>query len=309
MNSNWREVLPRPFIKKYRKLLGDESEEFFSSLMRPLRRSIRINTLKGDLGELVEKLSHLSLTPLPFYRYGFYTDFPSPGATLEHYLGLYYVQEASAMLPVLVLDPQPGERVLDIAAAPGGKTTQICQHMEGVGVVVANEVDQGRQVTLRGNIQRMGCHMAVITGMDGRFLRPPPTYDRVLVDPPCSSEGTIRRNFSALKGWSSELSNRMVHIQRGLLRSGIEVLKEGGVLVYSTCTFAPEENEGVVSWALERFNVELEEVRIKGIEADEGIGEWGGVEYPEEVRRCARIYPHRTDTGGFFIARMRKRGE
>ncbi|RLF72702.1 MAG: hypothetical protein DRN55_05790 [Thermoplasmata archaeon] len=302
-----REVpYPPAFIERYSELLGDELEDFLEALKRPLRRSLRLNTLRGELEELKERLSYLGLEPVPSFKYAFYTSHPAPGSTLEHYLGLYYIQEVSAMLAVPAMDPKPGERILDIAAAPGGKSTQICQHMENRGVLVANEPNPARRVILTGNLERMGCAMATVTGMDGRYLRPPPLYDRVLVDPPCSSEGTIRKNWSALVDWSEGLHRRFVHIQRGLVKAAANLLKPGGVLLYSTCTFAPEENEGVVSWALERLPLTVERVSIEGFEVREGVAEFRGERYSEEVKHCVRIYPHLTNTGGFFIARMRR---
>ncbi|OYT47424.1 hypothetical protein B6U83_05080 [Thermoplasmatales archaeon ex4484_36] len=238
-----REVpYPPAFIERYSELLGDELEDFLEALKRPLRRSLRLNTLRGET----------SKRSPPCWR------------------------------------------------------TQICQHMENRGVLVANEPNPARRVILTGNLERMGCAMATVTGMDGRYLRPPPLYDRVLVDPPCSSEGTIRKNWSALVDWSEGLHRRFVHIQRGLVKAAANLLKPGGVLLYSTCTFAPEENEGVVSWALERLPLTVERVSIEGFEVREGVVEFRGERYSEEVKHCVRIYPHLTNTGGFFIARMRR---
>ncbi|HID32269.1 MAG TPA: RsmB/NOP family class I SAM-dependent RNA methyltransferase, partial [bacterium (Candidatus Stahlbacteria)] len=192
---------------------------------------------------------------------------------------------------------------------PGSKTTQISQHMENTGIVVANDNRKDRIRSLANNIDRSGILNTVITNYDGRAIGNllPEYFDRVLVDVPCSAEGTIRQSLKVLYHWGGKNIERLSRLQIGLLISGFKSLRKRGVLVYSTCTFAPEENEYVVDYLLRRFpKAEIEPVKVRGLKRRPGIIHWQGAVFSESLKGTARIYPQDNDTSGFFIARIRK---
>ncbi len=239
----------------------DEYQDFveWSFSLSPLRPSIRVNTLKATVEEVRERLENQGfiLSPVEGIPFAFRVEFYpfEIGRTLEHYLGYIYVQEVSSMLPPIILDPKPGERVLDISAAPGSKTTLLSQLMENKGIVVANDVDVARTSALASNIDRLGCINVVVTQYDGAIFgkKYPKYFDRVLIDAPCSAIGTIYKNREVVKWWSWKNVQKLVKIQRRLIESGFKALKPGGRMVYSTCTITPHENEFVVEYLLERF--------------------------------------------------------
>ncbi len=271
---------------------------------------IRINTLKQEKNRIIEKIKRFSPEPLPWYEYGFIIKKDIKiGNTVEHFAGLIYVQNISSMLPVCLLSPQPYEKVLDIAAAPGSKTTQIAQHMENKGLLVANDIAHKRIKALTGNLERTGVVNAVVTQKDGRAFGRilPDFFDRVLVDAPCSAEGTIATSFKVLEIWSERTIQRISKLQTQLLISGFRALRKGGVLIYSTCTFAPEENEEVVSnLLLTHPQAHLEKIEIPGLKPEKGITQWKGKKYNPEVEKIIRIYPHKINGEGFCIAKIRK---
>lgn len=250
--------------------------------------------------------------PLPFYPYAFKLKSEreefSIGNTLEHFLGYIYVQDMASMIPPIVLEPKKYEKVLDLTAAPGSKTTLISALMENTGLVVANDINIDRLKALTGNIDRMGCLNVVITNLHGErfgnlFFE---YFDKVLLDAPCSSEGTINKNYEVLNHWSEFYINKMAKIQKNLIISAFKSLKKNGILVYSTCTFAPEENEGVIDFLLNKYNNALiEEINIPGIKTCPGITEWEGFKN-EELKKCIRIYPHYNECEGFFLCKIRK---
>jgi NOL1/NOP2/sun family putative RNA methylase len=279
-------------------------------MQRPLRRTARVNTLKATTARLLELLADIGPEVLPWYSDGLVLgDAVAVGRRLEHFLGLFYVQEAVSMVPPLVLSPEPGETVLDISAAPGSKTTQMAAMMQNTGLVVANDSSPVRVRGLVGNIDRAGCLNVAVTRLDGIRLAEPMAgrCDRVLVDAPCSAEGTIRKSPQALEHWSLDAFPRFAAIQRGLLQAGFRCLRPGGRLVYSTCTLAPEENEGVVNWLLAREPAaEVVEWNLAGLVAHAGVTKWQGEEFRAEVARTRRILPQDNDTEAFFVALIRK---
>jgi NOL1/NOP2/sun family putative RNA methylase len=230
-----------------------------------------------------------------------------PGKMIENMLGFIHIQEEVSFIPPLVLDPKPGQTVLDLCAAPGSKTTQICQAMNNLGLVVANEPSLARITSLRANCERLGAINVAITRYDGRRF-PDHQFDRILVDAPCSSEGTARKDLKVLNRCSLKRSLDLQVLQLGLLSRAAKLLRPGGVLVYSTCTYAPEENEAVVDKVLEnsKDSLRLENASIPGVKGCQGISEWEGAEFSEELKRTVRYYPHQNDTGGFFVAKMVK---
>ncbi len=346
------------FVERYEKLLGERFDEFVRWSLKPLRKSIRINTIKvednltkeeliqiiiekqeiynkrkEEVLEFLEKQFYLKPYPfkgpkateilkklkeegweikqIPWYKYGFWVEHPERrdiGNTVEFQLGYIYSQEAASMIPPIVLDPKPGELILDIAAAPGSKTTQIAMHMENKGVIIANDIDLQRISALVENLQRCGVMNTIVTKMDGRkFVRFPIKFDKVLADVPCSGVGALRKSYKTLKMWNPEMVTRLSKLQKQLIKAAFEVLKPGGILVYSTCTLEPEENEEVVSWLLEHYpNAKIEKIHLPHLKTSEPVLEWEGKKYHEDVKYALRIYPFDNDTEGFFVAKIRK---
>lgn len=303
--------LPEKFILRYEKIIPDFAL-FLESLERRAKIYIRINPLKADKKDMEEIIKKYDCEPVSFYPYAFKLkserDEVSIGNTLEHFLGYIYVQDMASMIPPIVLKPERYEKVLDLTAAPGSKTTLISALMENTGLIVANDINIDRLKALTGNIDRMGCLNVLITNLHGErfgnlFFE---YFDKVLLDAPCSSEGTINKNYEVLNHWSEFYINKMAKIQKNLIISAFKSLKKNGVLVYSTCTFAPEENEGVINFLLNKYeNAILEEINICGIKICEGITEWEGFKN-EELKKCVRIYPHYNECEGFFVCKIRK---
>lgn len=301
------------FEKEYRKMLGKEFDEFFDICKIRLRTSIRTNTLKITVNEIENrfKAKKWKFEKIPWCKNGFFInkrDIPI-GNTIEHLLGYYYVQESASMIPPLFLKPQHDEVVLDMCASPGSKTTQICAMMQNKGLVVANEPDLHRMTILQTNLQRCGCKNVVVTRMNGiRFGNLKQKYDKILVDAPCSATGAIRKNFAIPLTWSKQAVNQLSHLQKKLVFSAMKCLRPNGVLVYSTCTLSPEENEEVVDYLINNFDVKIEKIKLHGLKGVKCITEWDNKKYHKDVKNCLRIYPHTNDTEGFFIARVVKNG-
>ncbi len=234
------------------------------------------------------------------------------GRALEHLLGYYYVQELASMLPVLVLNPKPNETILDLCASPGSKTTQMAAMMKNLGVLIANEIKMDRMKILASNLERCGVANVVLTKKDGAVLcrklkEKNFAVDKILVDAPCSGEGTIRSSPKTLLMWNINTVNSLSKLQKNLLSSAIEALKIGGEIVYSTCTHAPEENEEVLDYILKKFGnmIKIEKINLP-VKCAPGILEWNGENYNKEVEKSCRIYPHITNTEGFFISKIRR---
>ena len=286
-------MLPEAFLERMKHQLGEEYPEFLNSLERPRAVALRYNPLKGDA-----PVMEFQGENVPWEMLGFYYDPEArPGLHPYHEAGVYYLQEASAMAPVALLDPQPGERVLDLCAAPGGKTTQIAGRMLGEGFLLCNEINPKRAKILARNIERMGVANALVTNEHPERLadRFPGFFDRVLVDAPCSGEGMFRKEEAAVTDWSQETVEMCARRQAEILHSAAQMLKPGGRLVYSTCTFAPEEDEMAVAAFLEshpEFEPEI-------IEAPWFVPvENGG----------HRLWPHKLLGEGHFAAVLRKTG-
>lgn len=230
---------------------------------------------------------------------------PALGTTLSHALGHLYLQSASSAVSALSVGALPGERALDLCAAPGSKTTFLAQAMEDRGCVVANEPSAQRMKSLLANLERLGVTSAVVTGYSGQNFPQRHCFHRVLVDAPCSGEGTWRGGETRPRRVKSGFREYLARQQGALLRRGYEVLEAGGTLVYSTCTYAPEENEGVVGPFLEETGARVEPLHVD-IPAEPGLTEWEGRRFPPELRLARRLYPHRFDSEGFFVVRLAK---
>ena len=286
-------MLPEAFLQRIKEQLGEEYEAFLESLERPRAVALRFNPLKGAAPELP-----FVKEPVPWEQQGFYYDPEArPGLHVYHEAGVYYLQEASAMAPVVLLDPQPGERVCDLCAAPGGKTTQIAGRMLGEGFLLCNEINPKRAKILSRNIERMAVGNALVTNEHPAVLaeRFPGFFDRVLVDAPCSGEGMFRKEEAAVTDWSPEAVAMCARRQGEILHSAAAMVRPGGRLVYSTCTFAPEEDEGAVAAFLESHPEFAPEV----------------IETPWFVpveNAGHRLWPHKLLGEGHFAAVLRKTG-
>ena len=287
-------MLPQEFLNRMQKQLGGEYPAFLESLERPRAVALRFNPLKGD----APKLPFVA-EPVPWEPQGYYYDPDSrPGLHPYHEAGVYYLQEASAMAPVTLLEPQPGERVCDLCAAPGGKTTQIADRMLGEGFLLCNEINPKRAKILSRNIERMGVSNALVTNEHPQRLAEKLAgfFDRVLIDAPCSGEGMFRKEEAAVTDWSQETVEMCARRQAEILHSGAQLLRAGGRLVYSTCTFAPEEDE----LAVEEFLRSHPEFTLEAVDAP-----W----FTEVAPGMYRMWPHKLLGEGHFAAVLRKAGE
>lgn len=320
----WADRLQAAFTERMRAMLGEEYEAFLASYDKPVRPALRVNTLKLSSCRLKEIAPFIG-DAVPWQENGFYCDAEGevrPGKHPFHEAGLYYIQEASAMLPASLCPPVPGERVLDLCAAPGGKATQLAAALGGEGLLVANEIHPARAAILSRNIERMGIKNALVTNESPAALstRFPAFFDKIVVDAPCSGEGMFRKEPDALTMWSPDNVALCAARQAAILDEAATMLRAGGHLVYSTCTFAPAENEGVVLAFLTRhpdFEVVPSSApavcaaREAGL-LDGGHPEWveNGEQYPEPAREAMRhayrVFPHHCDGEGHFAVLLRR---
>jgi NOL1/NOP2/sun family putative RNA methylase len=296
------------FVERYSALTDWEAYRKYT--LSFLRKSVRINTLKKPVKEVIRRLEKdWHLQPIPWCKDGFFIESKhgrlDVGNTIEHTLGYYYVQEAASMIPPLVLDPQPGERVLDMAAAPGSKASQMAQMMKNEGILVANDVAGMRLAALGINLQRCGALNVITTQMKGEQMTGQ-EYDKVLLDAPCSGTGTIRKSIKTILMWNPEMIKRIAATQRRMILAAYKLVKPGGTLVYSTCSTEPEENEAVVSFLLENTDAQLEPVELPGLKHGPAVTEFEGRQYRKEVKHCLRLWPQDNDTEGFFVAKIKK---
>jgi NOL1/NOP2/sun family putative RNA methylase len=293
-------------LDRYRSIIADW-EEFERFCARPLPVDARVNALRVSPDALRDRLAPHGVTieSATWDPCAIRASRPI-GRTLEHWLGLFYLQERVQSAPVLALDPQPGERVLDLCAAPGGKTVDIAIRMQNTGCVVANEPNGRRQQSLLTNVNRIGIWNVTASEYYGQDFPAAVTFDRVLVDAPCTAEGTLRKQASLRTGATAPAVARLARLQRQLIVRGFDRLRAGGVLVYSTCTFAPEENEAVVSHLLQSREAQVVPFDPPFPHAS-GLLEWEEARYEEGTQRCVRIYPQHLDSGGGFVARIERR--
>lgn len=299
--------LPEEFVKKMQKLLGEESQAFFDSYDETRRYGLRLNPLKcGDsVPEYLEGLKRIPWANEGFY----YEESMRPGKHPYHEAGIYYIQEPSAMSVAEALDPKPGERILDLCAAPGGKSTHLAGKMGQKGLLVCNEIHPARAKILAQNVERMGIANAVVTNMEPAGLVDTfrGFFDGIVVDAPCSGEGMFRKDENARNEWSPEHVTLCANRQDRILDCAAEMLCSGGRIVYSTCTFSPEENEQAIARFLKRhpeFHAELPEcAQYFATGHPEWADGWG------DAGKTVRIWPHRAAGEGHFLALLVKEGE
>ncbi|MCD8105529.1 MAG: RsmB/NOP family class I SAM-dependent RNA methyltransferase [Lachnospiraceae bacterium] len=306
------ERLPRDFVARMNGQLKEEAEAFWDAFEEAPHFGIRVNTGKLSAREAAGKLP-FPLRPIPWTENGFYLEQDVPVARHPYYFaGLYYIQEPSAMLPAALLPVRPDDRVLDLCAAPGGKATELASRLTGGGLLVANDVSAGRAGALLKNLTLWGApNICITVETPQRLLESFGCYfDKILVDAPCSGEGMFRKDGSLISAWKKKGSSGYTPLQKEILSAAVRMLKPGGMLLYSTCTFSPEEDEDVVYDALRR-NPELELLPVPmmdgfcgGIASTDRFGS-----YAEALTRCVRIYPHRVDGEGHFLALLQKKGQ
>jgi len=318
--KNKKKYEPKPLFLERMKLLFPDKKDFDSYLeilkKEPVR-SIRCNTIKISPEKLKKRLEEkgwkIKIPFRDFSKIMIVENELQPGElgrALEHLLGYYYVQEIASMLPVLVLNPKENEKILDLCASPGSKTTQMAATMKNSGLIIANEVKFGRIKILASNLERCGVMNTIITKRDGtalckRFKQKNFLFDKILLDAPCSGEGTIRSTPKTLEMWNIKTIENLSKLQKSMISSAIEILKPNGKLIYSTCTHAPEENEEIIDFALKNFNVKIQKINLP-IKTHPGITKFKEKEYLEDVKYSCRVYPQLSNTEGFFIAKIRK---
>jgi NOL1/NOP2/sun family putative RNA methylase len=300
---------PQGFRKKFEEILKDEFPLLEMCLHKRARDCIRVNTLKISRGELKERLEKIGwkLEEVPWYENAFFVETEgSLAKTNEFFLGYYYIQDAASLVPVIVLNPRPGEIVLDACASPGSKTTFIAELMKNEGLIIANDVTPKRIKALSFNLQKIGATNVVVTMMDARNIkRLGIKFDKILLDVPCSSSGTFISSFRVLQFWSQHVVERLSKLQKQLLKAAVEVLKEEGVLVYSTCSLDPEENEENLEYAVKKLGLKPEPIEVRGLKYRRGLEAYGKRRF-EYSKFAIRFYPFDNLTEGFFVCKLRK---
>jgi NOL1/NOP2/sun family putative RNA methylase len=301
--------LPEFFEENFRALMdADEYRNFMASFDGKRNLGIRVNTLKikpNDLLALIER----QLEPIPWILEGFYyPEGESFGKLPAYHAGLYYIQEPSAMMPAQALCPEPGEKVLDLCAAPGGKTTALGNMMQNRGLLVTNDISPKRIQPLVKNIELMGLNNTFVVNESPDKLRHiyPEYFDRILLDVPCSGEGMFRKGKEAVQSCSRFTSDECVTIQREIVKSAYDMLKPGGTIVYSTCTFNPYENEENIEFFIKNYELEVDKLEpTGGFEASRG--EWTESK-DASLSGGLRLWPHKADGEGHFVCRLIKKG-
>lgn len=298
--------LPFEFLNRMKENLGEDYPSFLRSYQEKRKRGIRVNTLKLPPDEFVRRIP-FSMEKIPWIEGGFFAEEDAALSSHPFYAaGLYYIQEPSAMTPAALFPVHPGERVLDLCAAPGGKATAIAAKLQGTGLLLANDNSRTRARALLRNLELFGVRNALVTSAEADQLERifPAHFDKIMLDAPCSGEGMFRKSEEARKSWSPEKVEQCAALQKKLLRSAIAMLRPGGLLMYSTCTFAPAEDEGNVAWTLQHF----EEMHIVSLPQfpgfSEGRPEWGNGR--EDMHSCIRLWPHKIMGEGHFMALLQK---
>ena len=308
--------LPTEFVQRLERFVpSDAYPQILAAFAKDRPTTFRVNTLKSSKESLLPALAKqgFDVEPVPWFSDAFILTkgvLRDLTETSEYQHGFLYVQSLSSMLPPLILDPKPGEKVLDIAAAPGSKTTEMAALMKNEGEIVANDTSQVRLYRLKANLDLQGARIAKMHKSDARSLWQgfPEYFDKTLADVPCSMEGRFRTgDEKTYEDWSLKKVKDLAHLERWILRSAVSATKPGGTIVYSTCTLSPEENEDVVDWILEKEKgkVMLEEIVLPDCQFAPSLHTWGSSKFHASIGDAVRIYPSDT-MEGFFVAKLRK---
>ena len=295
---------PEYMVARFERFVPD-LEKFLASMEEPPRTYIRVNTLRINANALIKRLTDKGFTLKE-------TDVPdclevtaepySIGASAEYLLGYFYVQDKSSVIPPLALAPQPGDVVIDMAASPGGKTTQLAQMMENSGLLIALEIEIARIAGLRSNLGRCGVMNAALFHMDAKDMKKLEVKaNKILLDAPCTGEGVIAKDRTRKTSRGESDIQFCSGLQEELIDAAYKCLKPGGILVYSTCSFAPEENERIVDYAIQKYGLKVEPIPY----GEPGIESFGDLKFDPQVKNARRMYPHIHGTSGFFVARLK----
>lgn len=302
--------LPKLFEENMKNLLKEEYEEYKKCLDNPMFHGIRINTKKISVEDFL-KINPFKLRQIPWCENGFYydEDIDKPSKHPYYYAGLYYIQEPSAMTPAAVIPIEQGDRVLDICAAPGGKSTELAAKLNGTGILVSNDISASRAKALLKNLEVFGIDNSLIISeapykLSERFES---YFDKILIDAPCSGEGMFRKSNSMITAWENNGNQLFADLQRSILTEVVKMLKPGGKILYSTCTFAPLENEKSIEFLLS-LDDSLKIVDFEKYEHfDNGHIEWGNTSN-SDLEKCARLWPHKIEGEGHFVCLIEKEG-
>lgn len=299
--------LPEAFLERMKQLRGETYTDFLDSYLRPREYGLRVNTEKlGD--KKLEDLVPFSLKRIPWVENGyFYREEDRPARHPYYAAGLYYLQEPSAMTPASRLPVTPGDRVLDLCAAPGGKATALGDALKGQGLLVANDISNSRAKALLRNLELMGITNVFVTNETPSALAENFSgyFDKILVDAPCSGEGMFRKDPAVIKSWNPGRPDEFAEMQKNITENAVKMLRPGGMLLYSTCTFAPQENEGTISWLLETCPC-MELCTIEPYEGfSPGVPAWGNGS--EQLKKCVHIWPDKMNGEGHFLALLQKK--
>ena len=316
-DSDKIKTLPLPFLERMKEMLGDDYDAFLESYGNPRTYGLRVNTAKLSCQDF-EELSPFEIRPIPWISNGyFYNEESRPARCAYYQAGLYYLQEPSAMTPASRLPIEPGDFVLDLCAAPGGKATALGAALNDKGFLLANDISTSRARALLRNLELFGIKNMLVTDEKPARLaqRFPAFFNKILLDAPCSGEGMFRKEEALARDWTPEKSAELSDIQKDLILKAADMLRPGGMMLYSTCTFSPCEDEEVVAYLLqERPDMELME--MPGYEGfSEGRPEFAsepvsqGSFAPSSLRKCVRIFPHKMDGEGHFLALFHKKGD
>ena len=297
-----------------------DEEAFWKIVHTEPINSIRCNLIKMPPQELIKRLEQKGWKiKQPFKEYPEIMIIENQlkpgeiGRSEEHLLGYYYVQEISSMMPILALKPSKEDNLLDLCASPGSKTTQAAAMMENSGNIIANDNNLGRMVVLASNLEKCGVSNTVITKRDGvqickQLKRAGFSFDKVLCDVPCSGEGTLRSSPGTFVTWNIKTVENLGRQQKVLAAAALEVLKINGEMIYSTCTHSPEENEEVIQFLMNNFDIQIESIELP-IKTRDGISKWRNQVFNKEIKKARRIYPQDNNTEGFFLCKIKKLSE
>ena len=303
------DYLPEKFLERMQEMLKEEYPAFLESYQNPRTYGLRVNTAKLSCEEF-EQIVPFSVRKIPWIENGyFYDESVRPSRCPLYQAGLYYLQEPSAMTPASRMPIHPGDYVLDLCAAPGGKATALGAGLWGEGLLVANDISTSRARALLRNLELFGISNIFVANEAPEKLTKsfPEFFNKIILDAPCSGEGMFRKEEALARDWTPQKSQELAAIQRQLILNAADMLRPGGLLLYSTCTFAPEEDEGTIAYLLEQ-RPEMELLDMPGYEGF-SAGRPDLADGREELKKCVRIFPHKMPGEGHFLALLQKPGQ